>query len=155
MVCFIHCAVAFVFLVAMVYMSFAVDKTTISQGLFNQLNELQKQKYMEIIQKRREIYLHGFAIGICLSVFAVLISRSNGQSKMGWSTLCFIGCITFLSVYFYYMLSPKPELLVVYLDKEEQRKTWAQIYRTMSFTYHFGLFLGVLGVVLFMRGLCE
>lgn len=150
MVCLIHCAIAFVLLAGMVYLSFAVDKSAVTQSLMNELNDAQKLRYLDIIQKRRSIYLTGFTIGLFLSVVAISMQRSYG-----WSSVCLAGMITLLTVYFYYVLSPKPDLMVVYLDTEKQRQIWAEIYRKMTFHYHVGLLLGVIAVMVFMRGLCN
>lgn len=152
MVCMIHCGLAMVFLIGMIYFAFSVDKTTVAQSLYSQLNAQQQTKYTEIIQKRRSIYLTGFGLGTALAFLAILYNHSKRGSKIRWSDLCLIGSIVFLTSYFYYILSPKPELMVVYLTTESQRKAWADIYRTMSFHYHFGLFLGILAVVIFLRG---
>lgn len=150
MVCMIHCGIAMVFLIGMIYFAFAVDKMTVAQGLYGQLDAQQQQKYTEIIQKRRSIYLTGFGVGTALAFLTILYNKRG--SKMGWTDLCLVGSIIFLTSYFYYILTPKPELMVVYLTTESQRKAWADIYRKMSFNYHLGMFLGILAIVIFMRG---
>lgn len=166
MVCLAHCAIAFVFFVSMVYMSFAVDKSTVKRSLMRQLSEQQKELYVRIIESRRNIYLQGFLIGLFLSFVAVMARRAN-ESEMSsskkslsshggmWKDMCLAGSITFLTVYFYYILSPKPELMVVHLQTPCQRRAWAEIYRTMSYHYHVGLLLGVIGVMIFTRGVCQ
>lgn len=146
----VHCGIALVFLIGMFYFSFAVDKTSQAQSLYRQLNPEQQQKYTEIIQKRRSIYLMGFGVGTVLAFLALLYAKT--KRGLVWSDLCLVGSVIFLTTYFYYILSPKPELMVVYLQTEAQRKTWADIYRSMAFHYHLGLFLGVLAVVIFLRG---
>ena len=135
-------------------MAFAVDKVTVTQSLFDTLNETQKQKYREIVQKRRSIYLTGFGLGVSLAFLATIWLKTVRKTRgFEWSDLCLIGSIVFLTSYFYYILSPKPELMVVYLDTVEQRQTWANIYRTMTFHYHLGLFIGVIAVMIFARGI--
>jgi uncharacterized membrane protein len=153
MVCMVHCAVSVIFLFGMLYLSFAVDKTSLATKLTSQLNADQQEKYNQIIQRRRSIYLTGFGIGTVLAIVAVVYSKASKGTKLAWTDLCLAGSIIFLTTYFYYILSPKPELMVVYLDTEEQRQAWSEIYKVMAFQYHLGLFLGVLAVVIFMKGL--
>jgi heterodisulfide reductase subunit A-like polyferredoxin len=47
------------------------------------------------------------------------------------------------------MLSPKQDLMVVYLDNRMQRMEWQKIYKKMQFNYHVGLLLGVIAAILF------
>lgn len=62
--------------------------------------------------------------------------------------LCLTGSITFLTVYFYYILSPKQDLMVVYLNDRSQRYEWQKIYKKMQFNYHVGLLLGIIAALL-------
>lgn len=146
----IHCAISLIFFIGMVYMSFAVDKSLISQRFVRSLSPEQFEQYQHVIKSRRRIYLEGFFIGLLLSYIAI-----RSKKEVGWKHVCLVGSITFLTVYFYYLLSPKPQLMVVSLQCQSQREEWAKIYKTMSFNYHMGLFLGVVGVILFTRGLCK
>lgn len=156
MVCYVHCAIALVFLIGMVYMSFAVDKTAVNRALMKTLTPEMKDHYVHIVQSRRNLYLQGFMLGLFLSFIAIMAKKVQHKSnEFAWQDVCLAGSITFLTVYFYYILSPKPELMVVHLQTECQRRTWAAVYRTMQWHYHIGLFLGVLAVVVFMKGMCK
>lgn len=151
MPCVISCAIALVFLVSSVYMAFRIDKTSVSLKLYDVLSPQQQAKYREIIIRRRNLYLTGFALGIVLSIIA-LAARGPTKDGYGWHDACLVTAILFLTSYFYYTLSEKPQLLVVDLDTEQQRQRWAEVYRVMSTTYHTGLLLGVIAVVLLFRG---
>lgn len=153
MVCMVHCAISLVFLVGMIYMSFAVDKSLLAQRFVRSLSDEQLKEYQHIIRSRRRIYLEGFFLGLLLSF--IYINSRKREKEIGWKEVCLTGSITFLTVYFYYLLSPKPQLMVVSLNCHSQRKEWEKIYKTMSYNYHMGLFLGVLSVIVFMKGLCR
>lgn len=156
MVCMIYCAVAVVFVVSTIYMAFAVDKTAVTSGLMRLLSPEQKNHYLKISRIRRSIYLQGMMLGLIFSFVAVMARKSKSPAQpFGWTDMCMVGGITFLTVYFYYILARKPQLMVVHLDTKEQREAWAHVYKTMCYNYHVGLFLGVLAVVTLMRGLCD
>lgn len=154
MVCIVHCAISLVFFIGMIYMSFAVDKSLLTQPFVRSLTNEQLKEYQNIIQCRRRLYLEGFFLGLVLS-FIYINMRRKGEKEIGWKEVCLTGTITFLTVYFYYLLSPKPQLMVVSLNCESQRKEWEKIYKTMCYHYHMGLFLGVISVIVFMKGLCK
>jgi hypothetical protein len=132
-------------------MTFRIDKSAITQQMMAALSPEQQVNYREIILRRRNLYLTGFALGIVLSIL-VMMMRGQTREGYGWQDACLVTAILFLTSYFYYMLSEKPQLLVVELQDEAQRKKWAEVYRVMSTTYHTGLLLGVLAVVLLFRG---
>ena len=60
-----------------------------------------------------------------------------------------------LTSYFYYILSPKQDLMVLYLDNRRQREEWAKVYKTMQFNYHIGLLLGILAAIMFAKSCKE
>jgi hypothetical protein len=144
-ICPKYCSIAIVFLVGMIYMTFAVDKCAIATRFVESLNEAQAERYQCIISERRNIYLSGYLLGMALSAI-VIVGMMNSINK--YQMICITGSITFLTVYFYYILSPKQDLMVVYLDNRMQRMEWQKIYKKMQFNYHVGLLLGVIAAVL-------
>jgi hypothetical protein len=145
-ICPKYCTIAIVFFIGMIYMSFAVDKCAITKRFMENLNEMQEQRYRYIISERRNIYLSGYILGLAMSAI-VIVGMMNCINK--FQMLCLTGSITFLTAYFYYMLSPKQDLMVVYLDNRMQRMEWQKIYKKMQFNYHVGLLLGVIAAILF------
>jgi hypothetical protein len=65
-----------------------------------------------------------------------------------------IAAVTFTVNYFYYILSPKTDWMVLNLSKDETR-AWLKVYKTMQYNYHIGMVLGILSVVAFGNSLCE
>jgi len=144
-ICPKYCGIAIVFLVGMIYMTFAIDKCAITKNFVNSLSEAQAEKYKSIIAERRHIYLSGYLFGLALSAI-IIVGMMKSITK--FQMLCLTGSITFLTVYFYYILSPKQDLMVVYLNDRSQRYEWQKIYKKMQFNYHVGLLLGIIAALL-------
>jgi len=142
MVCVINCSIAVVFFVAMMYMCFLVDKDEITNNFKQSLNEEQKIEYNKIIIERRMIYIWGYLLGILFSVGYVLVFKP--QFKNDFALVCFGMSVTFLVAYFFYILYPKRQLMVVGLDEKEDREKWAHVYKKMQNNYHVGLILGII-----------
>ena len=146
MVCGITCSVGLMFLIANLYVSFSADKTKQKQDFYNTLTEDKIEKYESIISERRGIYLKGYGLGLILAFISLFLYQEIGWSdkRKGLNKICFIGGITLLVNYFYYMLSPKMDYMILHLNEENQRKEWLNINKTMQFNYHIGLLLGII-----------
>lgn len=144
-ICPKYCSVAIVFFIGMIYMSFAIDKCALTRNFMNSLSESQIERYKLIVSERRNIYLSGYLLGLALSAI-VIVGMAETLNKM--QMICLTGSITFLTSYFYYILSPKQDLMVLYLDNRSQRYEWQKIYKKMQFNYHVGLLLGIIAAVL-------
>lgn len=154
MVCITSCGISLIFILGMIYMMFAVDKQATMSPFMRLLSPKQKDKYWEIINERRRIYFSGFGLGIILSALT-LTARSYSGIKLSWlPTICLTGSITFLTTYFYYILAPKSDYMVRYLETKEQREAWLGIYKTMQFNYHLGLVLGLAAVIAGSYAVC-
>lgn len=151
-ICPKYCGIAIVFLVGMIYMAFAIDRCSLTRNFVNSLNEAQAERYRSIISERRNIYLSGYLFGLALSAI-IIVGMTKSITK--FQMLCLTGSITFLTVYFYYILSPKQDLMVVYLNDRTQRYEWQKIYKKMQFNYHVGLLLGVIAALLFTMSVKE
>lgn len=156
MSCSILCMVGLVFLVANIYISLSADKTKHKQEFYDTLSAELKTKYENIVIERRNIYFTGYAYGLLLAFILVFVNKyMSKKSKM--SRTVNVGMmvgVTLITNYFYYMLSPKSDLMVTHLDKEEQRLAWQKIYKTMQFNYHIGLVLGIVASGFFGASVC-
>jgi len=154
MVCTITCSISLVFLIGMFYMTYAIDKCVVTRKFVESLSNVQRERYYRIVNKRRSIYLSGFMIGILLSIYAVssMYQRDPKMSKL--SAICMTGTITFFTSYFYYILYPKPQLMILELEDKNQREEWIKVYKKMQYTYHMGLLLGLIAVAGFTNALC-
>lgn len=145
MVCLINCSIAIVFIVAMIWMSIAIDEHKLVNEFKAKLTDEQKTMYSKNISQRRQVYFSSYLAGLVLSIGYILLFQPKFKSTL--ELVCLVGSISFLTSYFFYILYPKHKLIVTYLDSKEQRDAWAKVYRTMQFHYHLGLVLGIIGVV--------
>jgi hypothetical protein len=149
-----------VFIFASIYLSANVDKTNLSNAFLSTLSEKQRKLYENITEERKNTYFKGFGFGFLLSIAFIafqniLVSKSsllrlNNKYQMG----SFIAATTLLSTYFYYMLAPKSDYMVMHLENQEQKREWLNIYKKMQFHYHAGLALGILGMFFFGMVYC-
>lgn len=146
MLCGITCSIGIMFLVANLYVTFTADKTQQKMAFYKTLSADKIARYEAIIKERRDIYLKGYGLGLIAALIALIIYERNGY-KQAVNKVCFIGGITLLINYFYYMLTPKTDYMILHLDAENQRKAWLDIYKTMQFKYHLGLLLGILAAM--------
>lgn len=153
MVCTLSCGISAIFLIGMMYMTFSIDKCAISARFMETLSDEQKRRYNKIVKERRMIYLGGYIFGFFLS--ALYISGMPDTERNNSTTLlCTVGAITFLTSYFFYILFPKSNLMILELDEKQQRKEWIRIYKKMQYHYHIGLVLGIIAVLFFAKGMC-
>ena len=161
MVCGITCSVAIVFLIANLYVTFTVDKTHMKDDFYKTLSKEDIARYEAIIKERRDIYLKGYGLGLVFSIIYLLLNNyfmkgMSMKSLYNTGVICIVGGITVLTNYFYYILAPKSDSMVIHLDKEEQRIEWMKINKKMTFKYHIGLLLGIIASMVFARStLCK
>ncbi len=144
MKCYVSCFLAVGLLIASLATMFNTEKTPIMKDYISKLNEKQREKYLEIATERRNIYLGGFTIGFILALIYLYI---NGDKGGKWLNICIVGAITFVFSYFYYILYPKKDNMIKYLDEEEDREAWWRVYQVMQKYYHIGFIIGVVGVM--------
>jgi len=146
MICLKSCAVGLVFIFATIFMTLIIDKQKIFKDYVNSLNKEQLNKYNNIVNERKNISLNGYLLGLLLSL--VFIVFNYNLKKINKSlVICLTSSIMFLTHYFYYILSPKTDWMVLHLD-DKQRIEWLKVYRTMQFSYHYSLLIGVLSVMI-------
>ena len=151
MVCGVTCIIALVFLIANIYVIFSCSNNKeIKQNFLNVLNEEQKNTYENLINERKNIYYIGYALGIILSLIGYLVI--NKFTKMHFNKLslvCFVGAITFVTNYLFYILYPKSDYMLLHLNDKKQITEWLNIYRTMQIKFHVGFVLGIIAVMIF------
>ena len=70
----------------------------------------------------------------------------KGKKLNNISIVCIVVSVSFLTNYFYYILSPKSDWMLDHLTNQEQVKLWLQLYRSMQVYYHTGLVLGIIAI---------
>ena len=151
MVCGITCIIALVFLIANIYTIFSCSNNKkLKKNFLNVLNEEQKITYEKIINERKNIYYSGYILGILLSLIGYVIIKKFTKMKFNKiSLICFVGAITFVTNYLFYILFPKSDYMLLHLNDKKQIQEWLNIYRTMQVKFHIGFVLGILAVMIF------
>lgn len=144
--CNIYGFLGLVFILSSVCMIF-LKSPRLLQRFEKTLDEKQKHAYKNVVQERQRIYFMGFLFAFIFALLYTYIGPKEGL---------FYGSITiFLLVhYLFYILHPKSRFIVEILDKLEQRKAWIELYRHMSFAYHFAFVLSFVGVGLLLKISC-
>ena len=133
----------------MIYMNNATTKSQTIQNYEKQLPEDLKNIYKKIVGERLSIYYYGYILGFILSLIIIIYNYQNKSIKTKLSTyhvVCIVIATSFITNYFYYMLSPKTSWMLDYVKTPEQTKAWLEMYKAMQKYYHTGLVLGIISV---------
>tara|TARA_B100000424_G_C22792828_1_gene425704 strand:- start:71 stop:547 length:477 start_codon:yes stop_codon:yes gene_type:complete len=151
MICGTTCIIAFVFLIANLYTILSCSNSKeLKKNFLNVLNDEQKLTYGKIINERKNIYYCGYILGIILSIIGYLIIKKFTKISFNkMSLICFVGAITFVTNYLFYILYPKSDYMLLHLNDKKQIQEWLKIYRTMQFKLHLGFVFGIIAVMIF------
>ena len=150
MVCSTSCAVSAIFLIGMIYFYNATDRTHIVQQYKRSLTPELQARYEKITKERRQISLWGYGVGILVSLFILYYNFKIKKERMNTSSIvCLVVATTFVINALFYMVYPKSDWMLNHVTDKQQVRAWLQMYKSMSFYYHFGLVLGVIAVGFF------
>jgi NADH:ubiquinone oxidoreductase subunit 3 (subunit A) len=133
----------------MIYMNNATTKSQTIQKYEAQLPRNLQEIYRKIQRERLHIYYYGYSLGFILSLIIIIYNYQNNSSKSKITTthmVCIVISTSFLTNYFYYMLSPKTTWMLDHIKTPEQTKAWLEMYKSMQKYYHTGLVLGIIAV---------
>jgi len=148
--CGLSCAISAIFIIGMIYMNYQVDKSNIILKYKSKLPDELQKIYENITRERTKIYYQGYVLGFVLSLLIILANFwSNHKILSTTSLVCLVLATSFITNYFYYILSPKKNWMLDYIKTPEQTKAWLQMYRGMQVYYHSGLALGIIAVGVF------
>lgn len=149
MVCALSCMLSTVFVIGMIYFYNATDKSEIVKTYKAKLSPELREKYEKITKERMAISYKGYLLGFVLSLLIILYNvYSRPKAFNLFSLMCIVVSTSFLTNYFYYILSPKSDMMLNYLKTKEEIKAWQVMYREMQYNYHMGLVLGIVGVAI-------
>ena len=146
--------IAAVLIISMIYMNNAVQKSKVIQEYQKQLPSNLQNLYEKITKERLHIYYFGYVLGFILS-FIIIISNYNilhnktnnkNHSISNMSIICLVIIISFLTNYFYYILSPKTTYMLEHINNPEQTKAWLIMYRHMQVYFHLGFVIGIIAI---------
>lgn len=145
MPCCISCVISCIFLIGMIYFYNATDKSDIVNQYKATLPIDLQQRYEEITYERRKISYQGYGLGLLLSFVIIYFSRKMNTISL----VCTVMATSFLTNYFYYMLSPKSDWMLNHITNKDQVHAWLLMYRAMSYNYHLGIAFGIIAVGIF------
>lgn len=148
MVCSVSCSIATVFIIGMIYFYNATSKNAVIQQYKQQLNTQQKEAYDHIAKERLHISMQGYVLGFVLSLLIIFYNYKKKTIRPS-ATVCMVLATSFLTNYFYYMLSPKSDWMLNHVESREQTQAWLYMYKSMQYYYHTGLVLGIAGIGVF------
>jgi len=136
-----------IFLLGMIYFYYITDKTQVVQLYKKQLPTDLQKRYEKISQDRLKISTQGYILGLIFSLFIIYYNIKIKKNKINTiSLVCIVTATSFITNYFYYILSPKPDWMLNHINSSEQVKAWLKMYKEMSYNYHMGLVLGIIAV---------
>jgi uncharacterized protein YacL len=136
-----------VFIIGMIYFYYITDKSAIVKHYKEKLSSDLQKRYENISKERMRIGYYGYGLGLLISLFIIFYNLKIKGTKMNnFALVCTVVATCFLTNYFYYMLSPKSDWMLNHISNQEEVKAWLQMYREMSYNYHMGLALGIIGV---------
>jgi hypothetical protein len=150
MVCRTSCSISAVFVIGMIYMTNAMTKTDLVNKYQDQLPETLQNTYKSIVEDRTRIYYTGYILGFLLSALLILYNTQIRKSRISTTTMvCTALAISFITSYFYYVLSPKKTHMLEHIKTEEQTMAWLEMYKGMQYHYHVGMLIGLVAVGIF------
>lgn len=150
MACTISCMISAVFVIGMIYFYYMTDKNAIVKHYKEILSPELQKRYEKITKERMYISYYGYGLGLILSLCLIFYYIQIKKVKMSASALvCMATATTFLTNYFYYMLSPKSDWMLNHMNKRPEVNAWLQMYKAMQYNYHMGMALGVVAVGVF------
>jgi hypothetical protein len=128
-------------------MTNALTNTDLVKKYQDQLPEMLQTTYKSIVEERTRIYYTGYILGFLLSALVIIYNTQIQKSRMSTTTMvCTALTISFVTSYFYYVLSPKKTHMLEHIKTEEQTVAWLAMYKGMQYHYHVGLVVGLVAV---------
>lgn len=147
MPCSATCMIAVALIIAMIYFQNATSKSKIVQEYKKQLPSNLQNLYEKITAERLRLNYYGYSLGLILSIIIIIYNYTSKRNKLTTTSLvCLVIVVSFLTNYFYYILSPKSTYMLDHINSPEQTKAWLTMYREMQYNYHLGFVIGVIAV---------
>jgi prolipoprotein diacylglyceryltransferase len=130
-------------------MNNATQKSQTIQLYQEQLPTNLKNLYAKLTNERLRIYYYGYVLGFILSLIIIIYNYQKSKPSHRMTTtamVCTTITVSFITNYFYYMLSPKSDYMLNHINSPDQTKAWLTMYRHMQYYFHAGLVLGIIAV---------
>jgi uncharacterized protein YacL len=153
MPCLLSCSLATVFIIGMIFFHNSIQRDPVIQNYKKKLPTNLQNLYDEISEERLRINYQGYTLGLVLSSLIIYYNYYLKQNKLTTlNMICIVISVSFLTNYFYYILSPKSKHMLEHINSPEQTKAWLAMYKSMQYYYHMGLVLGIIAVGLLAFG---
>ena len=139
----LSCALAAGLIFGILMTSIPKNKTKIDK-LKKSLDKKQKEIYENLSKERLRLYIQGLILGFVISVLYLYLFKY----KVNTCNLCNCLVITFGVAALYYLIYPKTDYIINYIQDEQQRKLWLDVYRHMQLKYYGGISVGVIIYIL-------
>ena len=149
MVCVSSCLLASGFIGGMLLTMMVPEDADFFEKYHGILNSNQLKAYNEIKSERMSLHLQGLFFGVLLAIAVVYNLGFRSTTKK----VCLFILIALATNYFYYILSPKSQYMIDYLQTPEQMSTWLVVYRQMQMRYYWGFFLAIMGYLFLAHGI--
>ena len=127
MACSISCMISAIFIIGMIYFYNMTDKSAIVKHYKEKLPSDLQRRYEKISKERMRISYYGYGLGLLLSLLIIFYNVQIKSHKMNtFSLVCTVMATSFLTNYFYYMLSPKSDWMLNHTSNQDQVKAWLQ-----------------------------
>lgn len=147
MPCLISCSLALIFIIAMIYFENSIQRDQVIQNYKKQLPGNLQKLYETISDERLKLNYQGYILGLVISLIIILYNYNlKGNKLTTFNVTCLVISVSFITNYFYYILSPKKTHMLEHINSPEQTKAWLSMYKSMQYYYHMGLVLGIVGV---------
>jgi hypothetical protein len=151
MVCRTSCLISLAFIIGYIVFSLNADKTALARAFQKSLPGALQKIYRNIVDERKKLNIHGYLLGLLLAALLLVVDHYFLKTRTPtgrWGLICFIAAVTFLTQYFYYILSPKSDWMVRHLSSSAHREAWLKVYRAYQLSYHGGIAIGILGALI-------
>jgi|TARA_B100000963_G_scaffold319031_1_gene300566 hypothetical protein len=157
--CYLPCRISLIFAICNLFFTVVIVLASLKiipitstpqfHKLVNLLDNEQKNRYDNIKNERKNLAMQGYLLGMilsCIIIYYCSISKNKSINKTSY--FCIAISVTYITHYFYYLLMPKSDWMVIHLKTVEQRKEWINIYKIMDWLNNMGFLVGLITVLL-------
>ena len=149
------CVGAAVLALGSVFVAASQSNSSTKANFVAVLDTRQRERYADIVTSRQRVYKIGLSLGLALGAALVWTKTRIGQQLLSAQSLYQLIIVSQLVCYSYYILAPKPQLMVVTLASERLRERWAEAYRSAQLRQYCAFVLAAASVTLGCISVCN
>jgi uncharacterized protein YacL len=131
----------------MIFMTNSMSTSSTIKSYEKELPPNLQEIYKQIRNERMRIFYTGYILGFILAVFIIVYNIQFNKKRMSWPAIvCLTVFVSFITNYFYYILTPKTKWMLDNVENQNQTKAWLQMYKSMQTYYHGGLAFGIIAI---------